>query len=530
MGAGSKRAFGATGVDTRELMRPVGPIWFPIALRFARTPPLHAMRRPLLVAIVTLVLGLGLFRPAAADEISILTERIVEAFGRRDYATAERLLVEVLAKDPGDPEHLYNLACARSLQGDGAGACARLVEAIDAGFRDRTFAEEDPDLAAARAHPTFARVRELLERVGEGGGHLAAQRSLKGWLDSFGASRYRVETDPGRSLVIATSLGEASHREMLDMLDAQADHLVATLFERYPETPVLLVVARPEDATTFFSDETVAGLYEHQRRRLVTRDIGESLRHEFTHLLHHAQMERLGQRHPIWIQEGLASLYEAHEIAADGRVRFLPNARHNVAFRAARAGVTRPWRELAAMSPKAFMEESTRLYPQTRSMFEFIAAEAGLPRFWSAYLRTHPESPDGSAALREVFGDDDLDAIEKRWKRWVVERGTIDDAVRPGDGSLGVEGEDRPDGVRVARVLPRSAASLAGVRRGDLIVALDGAAIRSTRELLMAVASRRVGETVAIRLRRGDRTLDLQATLQPLSGSGGTAISPRPRR
>lgn len=488
------------------------------------------MRRPLLIAIVALVLGLGFARRAVADEISILSERIVEAFGRRDYVTAERLLIEILAKDPGDPEHLYNLACARSLQGDGEGACTRLFEAIDAGFRDRAFAEEDPDLAAARAHPAFVRVRDLLDKVGEGGGHLAAERSLRGWLDRFGASRYRVENDPGRSLVIATSLGDESHREMLEMLDAQADHLVATLFERYPETPVLLVVARAEDATTFFSDETVAGLYEHQRRRLVTRDIGESLRHEFTHLLHHAQMERLKQRHPIWIQEGLASLYEAHEITADGGVRFLPNSRHNVAYRAARAGVTRPWRELVALSPKAFMEESTRLYPQTRSIFEFIAAEAGLPRFWSAYLRTYPESPDGSAALREVFADDDLDAIEKRWKRWVSERGPIDDSVRPGDGSLGVEGEDRPDGVRVSRVLPRSAASVAGVKRGDLLVAIDGVAIRSTRELLLAVASKRVGETVSLRLRRGERTLDLDATLQPLTGSGGTAIAPRPRR
>ncbi|MGA1392171.1 MAG: PDZ domain-containing protein, partial [Phycisphaerales bacterium] len=134
-----------------------------------------------------------------------------------------------------------------------------------------------------------------------------------------------------------------------------------------------------------------------------------------------------------------------------------------------------------------------------------------------------------SAALREIFGDD-LDAIEKRWKRWVIDRGPIDDAVKAGDASLGIEGEDRPDGVRIARVLPRSAASGAGMRRGDLLVALDGAAIRSTRELLLAIAAKRVGETVTIRLRRGDGTLDVQATLRPLAGAGGTAIAPRPRR
>ncbi len=465
----------------------------------------------------------------ADDEIDRQQERVVEAFGRRDYPAAERLLEDLLAADPGHPEHLYNLACARSLQGDGEGAVTHLLAAIDAGFRDPSFLEEDPDLAAARAAPAFARVREAVANLAASS-PLAARASLSAWLDRFGASRYRVEEDPARSLVIATVLSPESHAEMIEMLDRQADHLLATLFEQPPASPVLLVVARPEDAAAFFSDESTAGLYEHARRRLVTRDIGESLRHEFTHLLHHAQMERLGHRHPIWIQEGLASLYEAHEIAADGSVRFLPNSRHNVAYRAARAGVTRPWREVVTLSPREFMAESTRLYPQTRAMFEFIAAEAGLARFWESYLRTYPESPDGSAALREMFGDD-LDAIEKRWKRWVIGRGPIDDSVRPGDASLGIEGEDLPDGIRVARLVPRSAAGAAGVRRNDVLLAIDDAPIRSTRELLLAVAARRVGETVRLRVRRGDTTLELSAVLRPLPNSaGGTAISPRPRR
>jgi len=465
---------------------------------------------------------------AAVCSDEILEDRVVEAFGRGDLATAERLLLELLATDPRHPEHLYNLACAKSLQGDPEAAIGRLLEAVDSGFRDARFLGEDPDLATARAHPDFTRVLAAVDRAEAGGGRRGAETGLAAWLDRFGASRYRVEDDPGRNLLIATALEGDSHEEMLAMLDAQADHLVTTLFERYPQTPVLLVVARPEDAAAFFADGTTAGLYEHARRRLVTRDIGESLRHEFTHLLHHAQMERLGQRHPIWIQEGLASLYEHHRLDASGKVEFLPNSRHNVAYRAARAAVTRPLRELVGLSHREFMDESTRLYPQTRAIFEFIAAEAGLARFWRTYLETYPESPDGTAALLASFGEGDLDALDRRWRRWVIDRGPIDDSVRPGDASLGIEGSDRPDGVEIERALPGGAARAAGVRRGDVLVAIDDMPIRSGRELVLTVASRRVGERVLLRLRRGDDTIELEAHLRPLPGrSGGSAILPR---
>lgn len=491
------------------------------------------MPRPLrMLAALAAVLALAATPSGAEAADDRRQQRIVDAFGRRDYATAERLLGEALAADPGHPTHLYNLACLHSLRGEAAPAAARLQEAIAAGFREWTILQEDPDLAFLRSSPAFAPVREIMERSARtgSGGHGAAEVSLRGWLDRFGASRYRVERDERRNLLVATSLDEASHREMIEGIDRLADQLSGSLFGEAPRHPVLLVVARPEDAASFFGEETTAGLYEHSRRRLVTRDIGESLRHEFVHALHHACMERLGQRHPIWVQEGLATLFESYAAEPGGEIAFRPNSRHNVAYRAARAGVVRPWREVLAASPDRFMQQSARLYPQVRSMWEFIAAEAGLARFWRLYLDTFAESPDGSLALREAFGEE-IDAIDRRWRRWVVERGPIDDAVRPGDASLGIEGEDRPDGVLVRGVLPGSAASAAGVRRGDLLVEIDGEEIRSTRELLLAIAGREVGERVRVAVRRGGDRLALEATLRPLPRqAGGSAVAPRPRR
>ena len=80
---------------------------------------------------------------AAVCSDEILEDRVVEAFGRGDLATAERLLLELLATDPRHPEHLYNLACAKSLQGDPEAAIGRLLEAVDSGFRDARFLGED---------------------------------------------------------------------------------------------------------------------------------------------------------------------------------------------------------------------------------------------------------------------------------------------------------------------------------------------------------------------------------------------------
>ena len=56
--------------------------------------------------------------------------------------------------------------------------------------------------------------------------------------------------------------------------------------------------------------------------------------------MHYGHMARLGQRHPLWVQEGLATLYEDYDLDTAGTVRFLPNRRHNIARRRARSGRT----------------------------------------------------------------------------------------------------------------------------------------------------------------------------------------------
>jgi Flp pilus assembly protein TadD len=74
------------------------------------------------------------------------------------WQQAEPLLALVLAQRPNDPDLLYDMACARSLEADLAGAAEFLRQAIEAGFRHWDHIETDPDLRNLRADARFADV------------------------------------------------------------------------------------------------------------------------------------------------------------------------------------------------------------------------------------------------------------------------------------------------------------------------------------------------------------------------------------
>lgn len=105
--------------------------------------------------------------------------------------------------------------------------------------------------------------------------------------------------------------------------------------------------------------------------------------------------------------------------------------------------------------------------------------------------------------------------------------------IRP---ALGIEVDERlnqrltrfhgVDGVVVLRVTPGSAAERAGLQGarlgpdgdilpGDVITAIDGQAVVDVGDMLTRLGDYRVGDTVQVTVRRGERDLDLPVTLQP---------------
>ena len=445
------------------------------------------------------------------------------ALRARDFAAIDRIVEARLAKGDRDPVLLYNGACALAQLGRHEAAEKRLLDAIKAGFRDFDTLERDEDLEPIRASQTYEAIMEARERVERAERPAPARgRSARGakpdplaeWRKEHGDD-YRYERDPDRGLVYATFLEESSHARMKEILDELGAHLLESYFGKPPEDPVLVAIVRPEDARKYLDREEVKGMYLHDARRLVARDMGQSLQHEFVHLLHFAHMERTGQRHPIWIQEGLASLYENYTVRADGEFEFNPNIRFNIARRQVVSKTVTPWKELFALDPKAFMADAQRAYPQVRAIFEFLAREGKLEEFYKALCATSRDDPDGTTALERVFGMP-IARVEERWQKWMIDRGAVDDTVSRRDASLGLTADDAGDGVRIRSLVIRSAAKAAGLRVGDVLFAIDSVRVSNREELVLAVARLEVGRPIRVDYRRDGRELSAEVTPRPL--------------
>lgn len=468
-----------------------------------------------------------------------LERQIINAFDRDDVKRALTLIDRYLGFWPTDGNMLYNAACGHALLNEREAAAERLLEAVRAGFRDFSHMEEDPDLKSIRDHDVFLAILEARDHVVEQGEQAPANkgersprdrnRLLIGPRSNRGSEEfaewqidhpegYSYESDAGHRLHFGSTLTEQAHKEMTQMLGLQADQMESSLFGSLQSDWIFVLVPSQDDQSIFSIDETTTGWYEHSRRMLVTRDIGSSLRHEFAHVLHWGHMDRVGQRHPMWIQEGLASLYEEYALDNNAeRIKFRPNERHNVALQLVSAGEVPSWRVLFSIEPVRFMRGAERNYALVRSIFEFIASSGKLEEWYRNLVDTWHEDNNGILAVERTYGRS-LESIERSWQQWLRDRGRFDDSIEPGDATIGVTAEEAPDGCVVTKVIRGSGAFEAGMREQDVIVKVGSQPVRSTRELMLSIARRKVGEVVIIRIRRGEEYLDLAVKMKPLRG------------
>jgi S1-C subfamily serine protease len=75
------------------------------------------------------------------------------------------------------------------------------------------------------------------------------------------------------------------------------------------------------------------------------------------------------------------------------------------------------------------------------------------------------------------------------------------------------------NGVLVIRVVPNSPAANAGVRRGDVILQVDGQAITSAEQLQSVVENSRLGQALQVRVQRGNQTQQLSVRTAELQNA-----------
>jgi serine protease Do len=94
------------------------------------------------------------------------------------------------------------------------------------------------------------------------------------------------------------------------------------------------------------------------------------------------------------------------------------------------------------------------------------------------------------------------------------------EAPKPPD-ALGISVAREGKTIKVAEVLPSSAAARANVHKGDEIVSVSGKTITDQESLLALLAKMRPGESVTIKVLREGKELDLKAQLRNFGQRGG---------
>ena len=111
-------------------------------------------------------------------------------------------------------------------------------------------------------------------------------------------------------------------------------------------------------------------------------------------------------------------------------------------------------------------------------------------------------------------------------------RRTVEQIIDTGEAQFPIigaslDGRYDGDGARIATapapngtppIVPGGPADEAGLRAGDVILAIDGEAVQGSSELIVAIRSRNPGETVTLTVRRNGQEQDYQVTLGATEG------------
>ncbi|HBS29315.1 MAG TPA: hypothetical protein DEB06_07655, partial [Phycisphaerales bacterium] len=427
----------------------------------------------------------------------------------------------------GIPGALYNIACAQAMLGRTDEAAASFYNAVASGFVDFFHAARDPHLEPIRGHPRYGAVMggwgKILDARGE-----ADLRAAEGAL----GRGYTSARDEGLRLSFLHALAgdsfDAARREM-ERVGAWGDAEVFPAGWREqpsarPDPWVLVLLPTARDFAALVPFDGIGGYFDRGRKRLIAQDIGATLRHEFFHVLHWRHMDRLGQRHPYWIMEGLASVLEDLDEGPDGGIAPAPSWRTNIVKRLERAGRLIPLSRLATMPRAAFVGDRSRAnYGQSRAVFMFLLSEGKLREWYARYCAGFDDDPTGLAALEGVFGTP-LKEIEGRFRAWARGLPEVGETLRPAPVWLGVEVANGPgDGVVVvgsgagARVRAEGGESL---RKRDVVTSLDGQPVRSVDDLERLLTDRQAGERVELEVRRGTRGLKVTVVLTDRDTAG----------
>lgn len=325
---------------------------------------------------------------------------------------------------------------------------------------------------------------------------------------------YRCQIDTQRHIVYVSALDDTHLRATQELLTAYTDAHRRTLFARPLPWNVTVVLPAVADYRKLRYADRFDGYYEYRPRRLTSIDYGRTLLHEFTHALHHADLAGTNQVHPIWVKEGLATLFEHCWITPNGLIPRV-DARLITLQRALRKDELLRLDDLMKMGPRSFCkrEHIAVAYAQSRYLMYWLYERELLDDFYKRLKEGFAGDPAGRKALMgatrlRVF------QIEPQWREWVGKLKLPSDEIRRDGARLGVTVADASEGVRIVAIAKGSAADKTGkLRVGDLVTAVGATEVDNPAGFIGALQAARPGQTVTITVVRHGRPVKVH---QPL--------------
>jgi hypothetical protein len=438
----------------------------------------------------------------------------VEAFNAGRIDEAESLWRRLAEQDQKSFVPWYNLACARSVRGDGAGAAEHMLTAVERGFADLGRLKTDENLRVFRATETYTKLVEawpaFLDR--------RIDTQLEAARLEYGP-RYSYIKDEKHRLAFVSAFDTVTSRQAREHVHEVAEWALTNLFPElrrpdpdHPEPWILVILPTREHfdawARQTYGDlpasatSQLGGAYSHEHRKLVTIDLGSTLRHEFLHVLHWRSSDRLGQQHAIWVQEGLAALVEDMDQTPRGAYEPAVSWRTNSVKRLAEQNKLPGVAEFTSMPRERFSgSRPLANYAVARSIFMFLLERGELDDFYAAYAAGHEADPTGLDALLTASGMT-APEFDEAMRRWAVGLDEVYEQNRAPSLGIGALLElDQGDGPVVRRILDRAAKD-AGLRVGDVITGLNGRPVRDLNEFYRVLTPLNVGERVELTYRR----------------------------
>ena len=307
-------------------------------------------------------------------------------------------------------------------------------------------------------------------------------------------------------------------QRLSEYASAQWQDLFTHRFERY------LTIVIPTDEDWFRrvpgggSMGRVGGFYMRSAHTLFARTVGLTLIHEFTHALHAGDQDAADQHHPIWLTEGLATLFESSQMD-DGHAVPQANARLIALQSIVRRKRTIPFDEFVRYSHSKFMQNAMVGYSQGRYMMMYLYEQGVLRQWYDIYVAGFEGDPTGAKAMEDVLGKE-LAEIEADWKQWVMTLSPPVLRLPPKHAYIGIRLEAEIDGVRVVQVVPGSGADKAGLKAGDVIVDVDDERTFEPQQLMAVVYRHAVGDKVKVRYRRDEKYKAVFVTLTAMPTPG----------